>query len=85
MVRADGRYAKVMPHLSKTDVLVMDDWGLAKLTDLHRRDLLEILDDRYNLRATLITSQLPVTSWHEAVGLPDAILIGWCTTPTRST
>jgi DNA replication protein DnaC len=57
--RADGRYAKVMRHLSKTDVLVMDDWGLAKLTDLHRRDLLEILDDRYNLRATLITSQLP--------------------------
>ena len=55
----------------------MDDWGLAKLTDLHRRDLLEILDDRYNLRATLITSQLPVTSWHEAVGDPtlaDAIL-----------
>lgn len=75
--RADGRYAKIMRQLSKTDVLVLDDWGLAKLTDQHRRDLLEILDDRYNLRATLITSQLPVTSWHEAVGDPtlaDAIL-----------
>lgn len=75
--RADGRYAKIMRHLSKTEVLVLDDWGLATLTDQHRRDLLEILDDRYNLRATLITSQLPVTSWHEAVGDPtlaDAIL-----------
>ena len=77
MGRADGRYAKMMRHLSKTDVLVMDDWGLAALTDQHRRDLLEILDDRYNLRATIITSQLPVAHWHEAVGDPtlaDAIL-----------
>ena len=75
--RADGRYAKVMRQLAKIDVLVMDDWGLATLTDQHRRDLLEILDDRYNLRATLITSQLPVSNWHEAVGDPtlaDAIL-----------
>ncbi len=58
--RADGRYTKMMRQLSKTSVLVMDDWGLAALTDQHRRDLLEILDDRYNLRATIITSQLPV-------------------------
>ena len=68
---------KVMRHLSKIEVLVLDDWGLATLTDQHRRDLLEILDDRYNLRATLITSQLPVPHWHEAVGDPtlaDAIL-----------
>ena len=77
MGRADGRYAKVMRQLSKTEVLVLDDWGLATLTDQHRRDLLEIMDDRYNLRATLVTSQLPVTHWHEAVGDPtlaDAIL-----------
>jgi len=75
--RADGRYAKIIRQLGKTEVLVLDDWGLATLTDQHRRDLLEILDDRYNLRATLITSQLPVASWHEAVGDPtlaDAIL-----------
>ena len=86
--RADGRYAKVMRQLAKIDVLVLDDWGLATLTDQHRRDLLEILDDRYNLRATLITSQLPVSNWHEAVGDPtlaDAILDGWCTTLTKST
>lgn len=75
--RADGRYAKMMKQLAKTDVLVMDDWGLAVLSDQHRRDLLEILDDRYNLRATIITSQLPIAHWHEAVGDPtlaDAIL-----------
>ena len=75
--RADGRYAKMMRQLAKADVLVMDDWGLAVLSDQHRRDLLEILDDRYNLRATIITSQLPIAHWHEAVGDPtlaDAIL-----------
>ena len=77
MGRADGCYSKMMRQMGKTDVLVMDDWGLAALTDQHRRDLLEILDDRYNLRATIITSQLPVAHWHEAVGDPtlvDAIL-----------
>lgn len=75
--RADGRYAKLMRQFAKADVLILDEWGLAVLTDQHRRDLLEILDDRYNLRATIITSQLPVAHWHEAVGDPtlaDAIL-----------
>ena len=75
--RADGRYAKIMRQCAKTDVLIMDEWGLAVLTDQHRRDLLEILDDRYNMRATIITSQLPVAHWHEAIGDPtlaDAIL-----------
>jgi DNA replication protein DnaC len=75
--RADGRYAKIMRQLAKVDVLSIDDWGLPTLTDLQRRDLLELLDDRYNLRATIITSQLPITHWHEAVGDPtlaDAIL-----------
>ena len=77
MGRADGRYAKMMRHMAKTDVLVMDDWGVAVLSDQHRRDLLEILDARYNLRAPVITSQLPIAHWHEAVGDPtlaDAIL-----------
>ncbi len=75
--RADGRYAKLMRQFAKADVLILDEWGFAVLTDQHRRDLLEILDDRYNLRATIITSQLPVAHWHEAVGDPtlaDAIL-----------
>jgi DNA replication protein DnaC len=75
--RADGRYAKMIRQLAKADVLILDEWGLAVLTDQHRRDLLEIMDDRYNLRATIITSQLPVAHWHEAIGDPtlaDAIL-----------
>lgn len=75
--RADGRYAKMMRQFAKADVMIMDEWGLAVLTDQHRRDLLEILDDRYNMRATIITSQLPIAHWHEAVGDPtlaDAIL-----------
>ena len=75
--RGDGSYAKTLTQLAKTDVLVIDDWGLAPLTDESRRDLLEIFDDRHGARATIITSQLKVKHWHETIGDPtlaDAIL-----------
>ena len=77
LAHADGRYPKLMANLAKTDLVVLDDWGLAPLTDVDRRELLEILEDRYELRSTLVTSQLPVGKWHEAIGQPtlaDAIL-----------
>ncbi|MGB8145967.1 MAG: ATP-binding protein, partial [Chromatiaceae bacterium] len=77
IARADGRYPKVLAELAKTDLLVLDDWGLAPTTDEQRRDLLEIIDDRCERRSTLVTSQLPVAHWHEALGDPtlaDAIL-----------
>jgi DNA replication protein DnaC len=60
LARADGRYGKMLRELAKTDVLVLDDWGLAKLTDEHRRDLLEILDDRHGRGSSILTSQFPV-------------------------
>lgn len=75
--KGDGRYPKLMKTLVKSDVLVLDDFGTAALKDEHRRDLLEILDDRYGVRATLVTSQFPVENWHELIGDPtlaDAIL-----------
>lgn len=74
---ADGTYARQMRGLARVDLLVLDDWGLAPLTDGQRRDLWEVLDDRYDRRSTLVTSQLPVANWHEALGDPttaDAIL-----------
>jgi len=78
IARGDGRYPKLMRQLAKVDVLVLDDWGLdGGLNDRQRRDLLEILDDRYASRATVVTSQLPVEHWHDALGDPtlaDAIL-----------
>lgn len=77
MAKGDGRYGKVMAQLAKTDLLILDDWGLARLSDENRRDLLEMLEDRYGRRSTLVTSQLPVEHWHEALGDPtlaDAIL-----------
>jgi DNA replication protein DnaC len=77
LAKADGRYSKVLAGLARVDVLVLDDWGLHPLTDAHRRDLLEILEDRYGNRSTVVTSQLPVSSWHEAIGdatLADAVL-----------
>jgi DNA replication protein DnaC len=77
IAKGDGRYVKLRATLAKTDVLILDDWGLATLSDENRRDLLELLEDRYERRATIVTSQLPVEHWHAALGEPtlaDAIL-----------
>ena len=77
MAKGDGRDGKLLTTLAKTDVLILDDWGLAPLSDENRRALLEIVDDRHDRRATIITSQLPVEHWHDALGDPtlaDAIL-----------
>jgi len=76
LARADGTYAKLLARFARTDVLVLDDWGLAPVQDLERRDLLEIMEDRHGLRSTIWTSQLPVAQWHDHLGDPtvaDAI------------
>ncbi len=73
----DGRYRKLMKSLLKADLLILDDFGLAPLTTEQQRDLLEIIDDRYDRRSTLVTSQLPVKHWHDILADPtlaDAIL-----------
>jgi len=77
LARGDGRYHKLMTTMAKTDLLVLDDFGAGTLNDEHRHDLLEILEDRYGLRSTLVTSQYPVDHWHEIIADPtlaDAIL-----------
>jgi len=61
-----GRSGKLLTTLAKTDVLILDDWGLAPLSDANRRDVLEIVEDRHDCRATLVPSQLPVAHGHEA-------------------
>ena len=77
IAKADGRYDKILKTLSKTQLLIVDDWGLKPLVKEQSHDLLEILEDRHGLRSTLVTSQLPVEHWHEIIGNPtlaDAIL-----------
>jgi DNA replication protein DnaC len=77
IAKGDGRYPKLLASYAKMDLLILDDFGLAALTEEQRRDLLEILEDRHGKRATLVTSQLPVEQWHEVIGNPtlaDAIL-----------
>jgi DNA replication protein DnaC len=77
IAKGDGRYPKLLAALAKTDLIVLDDWGLAPLTDEQRRDLLELLEDRHGLRSTLVAAQLPVDKWHARIGDPtlaDAIL-----------
>jgi DNA replication protein DnaC len=70
VARADGSYGRLLARLAKTDLLVFDDWLLAPLKDPERRDLLEVVEDRYERASTLIASQLPVKAWHEAIGEP---------------
>jgi len=77
IAKGGGRYGKLLVRYSRVDVMVLDDWGVAPMTGENRRDLLEILDDRYEKKSTLITSQLPVEKWHrylEDPTLADAIL-----------
>jgi DNA replication protein DnaC len=77
IAKGDGRYPKLLASLAKVDVLILDDWGLMKLSAENRRDLLEVLEDRHGIRSTIATSQLPIDEWHAVIGDPtlaDAIL-----------
>ena len=82
--RADGRYPKMLRALSSADLLILDDWGPESLNADQRRDLLEIVEDRYNRGSVLITTQVPIGRWYEIIGNPtlaDAILDRSSTTP----
>jgi len=77
LARGDGRYARIVRTLGSVQLLILDDWGLEPLDAQGRHDLLEILEERYGRRSTIITSQLPIESWHQVIGDPtyaDAIL-----------
>lgn len=77
IARADGSLRLLLAKLSRIDVLVVDDWAMAPLTETERRDFWEISEDRYQSRSMILTSQLPVARWHEQIGDPtvaDGIL-----------
>ena len=77
LAHADGSFGRLLRRLALTDVLVIDDWAMAGLTETERRDFLEICDDRYQTRSTILTSQVPVANWHAQIGDPtsaDSIL-----------
>src|SRR5271165_2100969 len=72
LARADGSLRTLLARLSRIDVLVIDDWAMAPLAETERRDFWEICEDRYQTRSTILTSQLPVTRWHEQIADPTA-------------
>jgi DNA replication protein DnaC len=77
LARGDGRYGKLLRAIAKAKLLILDDWGPEPLNAAQRRDLLEIVEDRYDAGSILITSQVPVDRWYEIIGDPtlaDAIL-----------
>jgi DNA replication protein DnaC len=77
LARADGSLRHYLTHLNRIDVLVLDDWAMAPLSETERRDFWEISEDRYQTRSFILASQLPVARWHEQIGDPtvaDGIL-----------
>ena len=77
LARADGSLRNLLARLGRADVLVIDDWAMAPMTESERRDFWEICEERYQTRSTVLTSQLPVSQWHEQIGDPtmaDGIL-----------
>ena len=77
IAHGDGTYARLMTQLLKTELLILDDWGMQKVTGPQRQDLMEVIEDRHGRGSTLIASQLPTEHWHEYIGsatLADAIL-----------
>jgi DNA replication protein DnaC len=77
LARGDGRHPRLLKSIGRADLLILDDFGLEPLDADSRHDLLEILEERYGRKSTIVTSQLPVSAWHEIIGNPtyaDAIL-----------
>ena len=77
VAREERTYLRTLKQLARIDVLVLDDWGLHGIGQVQQRDLIELLDDRYTLRSTIVTSQYPINKWYETMEDPtlaDAIL-----------
>src|SRR5262249_45338669 len=77
IARGDGSYSKLLRQLARLDLLILDDFGLKPLSQTERHDLLEIIEDRHDAHSTIITSQLPIGSWHTYLNEPtvaDALL-----------
>ena len=77
LAHGDGRFPRLFRSITKAQLLILDDWGPDRLTATQRRDLMEIVEERYGRAATMITSQLPIKAWHDVIGEPtfaDAIL-----------
>jgi DNA replication protein DnaC len=77
LAHGDGRFPRLFRSITKAQLLILDDWGPDRLTATQRRDLMEIVEERYGRGSTMITSQLPIKAWHDIIGEPtfaDAIL-----------
>ena len=77
VAHGDARYARLLKSIARVKLLILDDWGPEALTANQARDLLELVEDRYDKGSLIITSQVPINRWHELIGVPtlaDAIL-----------
>ena len=85
IAHGDGRFPRLFRMLVKVDLLVLDDWGPDRLTASQRRDLMEIVEDRHGRGSILITSQLPVSTWHDVIGEPTLATRSWIASFTMPT
>jgi DNA replication protein DnaC len=77
LARVDGHAARLLARLARIQLLILDDWAMAKLTAEQRRDLMEVIDDRHPRASTILATQVPIERWHDMIGDPtyaDAIL-----------
>src|SRR5438876_2802069 len=77
LARVDGHAARLLARLARIQLLILDDWAMARLTAEQRRDLMEVIDDRHQRAATILATQVPIQRWHDMIGDPtyaDAIL-----------
>jgi len=77
MQKADGSYIKEMSKIERQELVILDDFGLQPIDSQSRMIFLEMMEDRYDIRSTIVTSQLPVSAWHEVINektIADAIL-----------
>ncbi|MFQ5745242.1 MAG: IS21-like element helper ATPase IstB [Acidobacteriota bacterium] len=70
VARGDGSYPRLLRRITRTNLLIVDDWLLTPFTATERREILEVIEDRHERASTLIASQLPISAWHEALGEP---------------
>ena len=77
IAQGDGSYGKLLTRLARYALLIIDDWGLVKLNDKERRDILEVLEDRHGITSTIVSNQISMEKWHDTIGDPtiaDAVL-----------
>jgi DNA replication protein DnaC len=70
LARVDGKATRLLAHLARIRLLIIDDWAIARLTAEQRHDLMEVIDDRHQRASTILAKQIPIERWYHMIGEP---------------